>query len=82
MSKYKTPCPSCGAALEIDESAPAGKVIRCPECGAGLTLSGEKGRPFELKQPPKSSKSGKSKGRPRLAWGLGGGMALLAPAKI
>jgi len=83
MSRQRIPCPSCGAALEIDDSAPAGKVIRCPECGAGLTLSGEKSRRLEMKEPPKSSKSGKLKGRPRLAWGLGGaGMVLLAPAKI
>ncbi len=83
MAKHQIPCPSCGAALEIDEEAPAGKVIRCPECGAGLTLSGEKGGRLEMKQPPKSSKSTKAKARPRLRWGLGGaGLVLLAPAEF
>jgi hypothetical protein len=68
--------------LNIDDSAPAGKVIRCPECGVGLTLSGEKKRHLEMKELPKSSKSGK-KARPRLSWGMGGaGFVFLAPAKI
>ncbi len=82
MSQHEVPCPSCGAALKIDESAPSGKVVRCPECGAGLTLSGEKNRCLEMREPPKPSKSGK-KSRPRLAWGMGGaGLVLLAPAKL
>jgi lysine biosynthesis protein LysW len=81
MSENEVPCPSCGAALEIDDSAPAGEVVRCPECGAGLILSGEKSRPLKLKEAPKSSKSGK-KPRPRLSWGMGGAsFVLLAPAK-
>jgi predicted RNA-binding Zn-ribbon protein involved in translation (DUF1610 family) len=80
MSENQIPCPSCGAALEIDETASAGKVIRCPECGAGLILSGEKSPRLEMKGPPKSMKSAKTKSRPRLAWGMGGVM-LLAPAR-
>ncbi len=80
MSQTEVPCPCCGATLEIDDSAAAGKVVRCPECGAGLILSGEKSRPLELKERPKS-KSGK-KPRPRLSWGMGGAsFVLLAPAK-
>lgn len=82
MSQQQVPCPCCGAALQIDEAAPPGKVIRCPECGAGLILSGEKNRRLEMKEPPQSSKSGK-KARPRLAWGMGGaGLVLLVPVKV
>ena len=80
MAENEVPCPCCGAALEIDESAPAGKVVRCPECGAGLILSGEKNRPLKLKESPKPNKSGK-KLKPRLSWGMGGAsFVLLAPA--
>ena len=81
MSQNKVPCPCCGMALEIEDVAPAGKVIRCPNCGAGLILSGEKSRPLQLNDPPKSEKDAKRKTKPRLAWGMGGVM-LLAPAQI
>src|SRR5205085_10136888 len=74
-------CPCCGAALEIDNAAVAGKVIRCPECGASLILSGEKSRRLHVNEPPKSEKPDKKKSKPRLAWGMGGVM-LLAPARI
>ena len=80
MSENEVPCPSCGAALEIDEAASAGKVIRCPECGAGLILSGEKNRSLNLSEPPKPDKPAKNKSKPRLAWGMGGVM-LMAPTR-
>ena len=80
MSPNEVPCPSCGAALEIDDAAPAEKIIRCPECGAGLILSGEKGRRLDVREPPRSEKSAKKKSKPRLAWGMGGVM-LLAPTR-
>jgi lysine biosynthesis protein LysW len=79
MAENKVHCPSCGAALEIDEAA-AGKVIRCPECGVGLILSGEKNPRVEMTEAPKSSKSDKTKSRPRLAWGMGG-VLQMAPAR-
>ena len=80
MSQNEVPCPSCGAALEIDDAVPAGKIVRCPECGAGLILSGEKGRRLDVREPARSEKSAKKKSRPRLAWGMGGVM-LLAPTR-
>ena len=81
MPRNQVPCPCCGAALEIEDAAPAGKVIRCPNCGVGLILSGEKGRPLHVSEPHKSEKDAKKKTRPRLAWGMGGVM-LLAPVRI
>jgi predicted Zn finger-like uncharacterized protein len=80
MSQNEVPCPLCGAAIEIGDSPPAGRVIRCPECGAGLLLSGEKSRRLHVQEPPKSEKSSKRKSKPRLAWGMGGVM-LLAPSR-
>ena len=80
MSRNEVPCPCCGAPLNIDDTAPAGKVIRCPECGAGLILSGEKSGRLHVHEPPKSEKSAKRKSKPRLAWGMGGIM-LQAPAR-
>jgi predicted RNA-binding Zn-ribbon protein involved in translation (DUF1610 family) len=69
MSQNEVPCPSCGASLEIDDTVPPGKIMRCPECGAGLILSGEKGRRLDVREPPRSEKSAKKKSRPRLAHG-------------
>jgi predicted Zn finger-like uncharacterized protein len=80
MSQNEVPCPSCGAALKIDDASLPGKVIRCPECGAGLILSGEKSRRLDFQEPPRSDKADKKKSKPRLAWGLGGVMQL-APTR-